>query len=177
MGVDQGCYVDDRTWYAHVNVHSGHFFRQWRELLYAGVDDETMYAQVEAASASGIDFTVTDDFRLGRLDAVPYDAGREALMRAVLEGLARRSSDIIDHLEAAAGRPYELILVAGHPTRVRLWRALREAAYGRPLERVLEPEAAAFGAAVLAAAALDPMRASAVVAARHRPHDTVASGP
>ena len=166
-GVDQGCYVDDHTWYAHINIHSGHFFQQWRELLYQGVDEAAMYAELEASDAAGIDFSVTDDLRLGRLDAVPYDADRGAVMCAVLEGLARRSAGIIEHLEQAAGRPYESILVAGHPTRIALWRRLRQTAYGRPIERVLEPEVTAFGAAVMAAAAVEPASAAGLVAARH----------
>jgi sugar (pentulose or hexulose) kinase len=152
-GIDQGRYVDDHTFYAHVNIHSGLFFQQWRDLLYPGVDEAVMYAELEAVAAAGVTFEVTDDSRVGRLDGVPYDASRAALMRAVLDGLARRSAAIIDRLERAAGRPYELVLVAGHPTRVPLWRALRRAAYARPMASVEEPEIAAFGAAVLAARA------------------------
>ena len=62
-------------------------------------------------------------------------------MRAVLEGLARRSAAIIDELEAASGSPYELILAAGHPTRIPLWRTLRMAAYGRPMAAVANQRA------------------------------------
>ncbi len=152
--IDQGCFVDDHTWYAHINIHSGHFFQQWRDLLYPGVDDEAMYAEVGAASSRGIIFELADDLRLGRLDAVPHDARRAALMRAILEGLARRSAAIVDRLEQASGGRYELLLVAGHPTRVPLWRTLRQGAYARPMAAVDEPEIAAFGAAVLAANAV-----------------------
>jgi xylulokinase len=165
-GVDQGCFVDDHTWYVHTNIHSGHFFKQWRELLYDGVDDVAMYAEVAAAGTDGITFDVADDMRRGRFEAVPYDAGRAVLMRAVLEGLARRSASIVRRLEIAAGRPYELILAAGHPARLPLWRALREAAYARPMAAVDEPEIAAFGAAVLAARAVVGDAAAPLVAAR-----------
>lgn len=154
QGIDQGCYVDDRRWYAHVNIHSGHFFQQWRELLYGGVDDDIMYAELAAASAAGIDFAVGPDPRLGHFAAVPYDADRAVLMRAVLDGLARRSAAIIGRLEEAGGVPYALVLVAGHPTRVPLWQALRQAAYERPMAAVEEPEIAAYGAAVVAARAV-----------------------
>ena len=85
-------------------------------------------------------------------------------MRAILEGLAHRSATIIDRLEQASGHPYELVLAAGHPTRVRLWRSLRQAAYGRPMAAVDEPEIAAFGAAALAAHAIDPVATSRLVA-------------
>jgi xylulokinase len=166
QGVDQGCYVDGDTWYAHVNIHSGHFFQQWHALLFEGVDDEAMYTAVAAADSAGIRFDVTDDLRLGRLDAVSYDADRAAIMRAVLEGLAGRSAAIIKRLEAAAGRPYEVVLTAGHPTRVPLWRELRRRAYDRPMARVTEPEITAFGAAVMAAHAVAGEDAADLVAGR-----------
>jgi sugar (pentulose or hexulose) kinase len=154
--LDQGCYVDDHAYYAHLAIPSGHIFRQWRGLLYEGVQDEDMYAEVAAAvpDAAGISFELLDDLRHGRLDHLPYTAGRAALMRAILAGLAHRSADLVDFLEAASGTTFELILAAGHPALVPLWRELRQAAYGRPLEVVSEPESAAFGAAVIAARAL-----------------------
>jgi sugar (pentulose or hexulose) kinase len=165
-GIDQGCYVDDSTWYAHVNIHSGHFFKQWKALLFDGITDEVMYGAIAAAESVGVAFDVTDDLRLGRFDAIPYDADRAAIMRAVLEGLARRSAAIIERLEAAAGSPYELVLTAGHPTRVPLWRKLRREAYGRPMAAVDEPESTAFGAAVMAAQAAEFPGAAELVARR-----------
>jgi len=167
-GVDQGCYVDDHTWYWHVNIHSGHFFQQWRELLFEGMADDDMYAAVGAADAAGIAFEIGDGLRLARLDAVPYDADRATLMRAVLEGLARHSAHIVARLERAAGQPYELLLVAGHPTGVPLWRELRRAVYERPMARVVEAEPTAFGAAVLAAQAIAPDAARALSAGREQ---------
>ena len=166
LGVDQGCYVDDDTWYQHINIHSGHFFQQWRALLFEGADDDAMYRAVAAADASDIRFVVADDLRLGRLDDVPYDADAAAVMRAVLEGLARRSGAIIERLEAAVGAPYELVLVAGHPTRVPFWRELRARTYDRPMARVTEPETTAFGAAVMAAHAIERDAPADVVAGR-----------
>ena len=168
QGVDQGCYVDDDSWYVHVNIHSGHFFRQWRTLLYGATDDEDLYAELSAAAPGGLSFEITSGQRLGRLDAVPYDADRAMILRAVLEGLARRSADIVSRLEDAAGHRYELILVAGHPAHVPLWRHLRESVYGRPLARVAEPEATAFGAAVIAARAVDPDASAGLVATLER---------
>ncbi len=165
-GIDQGCYVDGRTWYAHINIHSGHFFRQWRELLYPAATDSELYAEVEAADAGRASFEPSDDLRLARFDAVPYDADRAAMMRAVLEGLARRSAAIVDRLELASGSPFQVVLTAGHPTRVALWRALRKAAYARPMAVVDEPEPTAFGAAVLAAQAVGADGAGQLVAGR-----------
>jgi xylulokinase len=166
--VDQGCFVDGDSYYVHVNIHSGHFYQQWRSLLYATVDEPAMYAEVAAApaGAGGISFEMAGELRYGRLDHVPYDADRAVLMRAVLEGLARRSAAIIDQLEAASGSRYELILAAGHPTRVPLWRRLRSDAYGRPMAALDEPESTAFGAAVMAATAVGAPGAADLVARR-----------
>ena len=69
-------------------------------------------------------------------------------------------------LERATGRPYELVLLAGHPTRVPLWRQLRRAAYDRPVARVVEPETTAFGAAVMAAHAVRGGSSADLVASR-----------
>jgi xylulokinase len=154
--LDQGCFVDRDSYYAHVNIHSGHVFRQWRTLLYAGVDEATLYGELERlpVTGPGPTFDLLDDLRHARLDGLAYTAGRADILRAVLEGLARRSADIVSWLEDAVGLPFTRILAAGPTTGVPLWRSLREAAYGRPLDIVAEPEPTAYGAAVLAAAAL-----------------------
>jgi sugar (pentulose or hexulose) kinase len=151
--VDQGCYVDAGSWYAHVNIHSGHVFRQWRSLLYEGVDDVSLYADLEAVvpGPDGPVFDLLDDLRRGRLDRLPYTAGRDAILRAVLEGLARRSGDIVSHLERVVGRSFERILAVGLPTAIPLWRSLRDEAYAGRLDVVDEPEMTALGAALLAA--------------------------
>jgi xylulokinase len=87
-------------------------------------------------------------------------------MRAILEGLAQRSADIVDCLEGASGGPFRLILAAGHPTRVPIWKAIRMAAYDRPMAAVDEPESAAFGAAVIGAQAVGAAGADALIARR-----------
>jgi len=166
--IDQGCYVDAGSYYAHINIHSGHFFKQWRALLYRDVDDAAMYAEIRAAVAApgGVTFELSDDLRHGRLAGVPYVADRATLMRAILEGLAQRSADIIDSLEDATGSPYDLVLAAGHATRVPVWKELRMTAYGRPMAVVDEPESAAFGAAVMAAQAVGASGAGELIARR-----------
>ena len=127
-----------------------------------------MYGQIaaEPPGAQGVVFELHEDLRHGRLDWVPYAAGRATLMRAILEGLARRSADVVVFLEGISGTPYESILAAGHPTRVPLWNELRTVAYGRSMAIVDEPESAAFGAAVMAAQAVNLPAAAALVARR-----------
>jgi xylulokinase len=163
--VDQGCFVDGVSFYVHVNIHSGHVFRQWRSLLYEGVDDTAMYAELEAiAGEDAPTFDLLDDLRHGRLDQLSYTAGRAAILRAVLVGLARRSADIVAQLESEVGHRFERILAVGLPTSVPLWGSLRAAAYARPLVIVDQPEMTAFGAAVLAARAVSTEVGSQLVA-------------
>ena len=166
--LDQGCFIDRESYYAHVNIHAGHVFRQWRSLLYEGVDDAAMYAELDAAAGDedAPTFDLLDDLRHGRLDELPYTAGRAAIMRAVLVGLARRSADVVAQLESDVGHRFERILAVGLPTSVPLWRSLRASAYARPLVIVDQPEAAAFGAAVLAARAVTGDTGSHLIAAR-----------
>jgi xylulokinase len=165
--LDQGCYVDEHTYYGHVAIPSGHLYRQWRGFLYPGVDDAVLDAEARAAAdGDGITFELLDDLRHARLDGLPYTADRAAIMRAILEGLARRSGDIVAFIESCAGAPIVSVLAAGHATRQSFWRTLRQAAYGRPLITVDEAESAAFGAAVLAARAVSEDAAAHLVARR-----------
>jgi xylulokinase len=166
--LDQGCYVDERTYYGHVAIPSGHVFRQWRDFLYGGLDDAAMDAEVSAAAADheGVTFELLDDLRHARLDRLPYTADRAAIMGAILEGLARRSADIVSFIEACAGTPITSILAAGHATRQRVWLDLRRAFYDRPMITIDEPETAAYGAAFLAARAVIGDAAKHLVARR-----------
>lgn len=165
--IDQGCFVDGTSYYVHINIHSGHYFKQWRAMLYPDTDDAVMYDELESASTDGATrFELADDLRHARFLDVPYSADRATLMKAVLEGLAARSADIVGYLEQACGRPFEVILAAGHPTQVPLWKRLRLAAYGRPMAAIDEPESAAFGAAVIAARATAGSVADRMVARR-----------
>jgi xylulokinase len=127
-----------------------------------------MYAELEAAAGDkdAPTFDLLDDLRHGRLDQLPYTAGRAAIMRAVLVGLARRSADIVAQLESDVGHRFERILAVGLPATVPLWRSLRASAYARPLVIVDQPEMAAFGAAVLAARAVTGDAGSHLVPAR-----------
>ena len=170
LPIDQGCYVDSGTYYVHLPVPSGHVFQQWRSLLYADADEQMLYAEVArvAPGAGGIRFDLLDDLRYGRLDRLPYTADRATVMCAVLEGLARRSADVVRTLEEETGGRFERIVVAGHPTRVPYWRALRMATYGRPIAAVDESETAAMGAAILAAEAVGVPDPDRLVARRVR---------
>ena len=65
--LDQGCFVDGDAYYAHVNIHSGHFYQQWRELLYAGYRRGRHVRGARSCRSSGVTFELLDDLRLGAL--------------------------------------------------------------------------------------------------------------
>lgn len=165
-GLEQGCFVDDEHYYVHLGLPSGHVFKQWRSLLYDGTDDDAMYAEIAATEpgADGATFALTSDLRHGHLDRLPFAADRATVMRAVLEGLARSSADLVSALEEVVGYRFETIVAAGHPARVPFWRALRQETYRWPMTVVTEPESAARGAAIIAASSLDARLADALIA-------------
>lgn len=166
--LEQGCFVDGEHYYVHLGLPSGHVFRQWRSLLYDGTDDDAMYAEIAATprGAEGAIFTLSSDLRHGRFDELSLSADRATIMRAVLEGLARSSADLVSELEEISGRRFESILATGRPTREPIWRDLRRATYGRPLTIVPEPESAALGAAIIAATSVDAPGADALITRR-----------
>ena len=120
-----------------------------------------------AGAALAVDVEV--DLRQGRprgsvrLDGRTDDAtATQAGTFRILETLgvdAQREADgaivtrVVDPERTRA--PYELVLPAGHPTLVPFWRELRARTYDRPMARVSEPETTSFGAAVMAAHAIE----------------------
>ena len=75
---------------------------------------------------------------------------RRHLARAVLEGCAFALRDIVDGLDAL-GLAGDRIRVLGGGARDPLWMSIKSDVTGRVVERLAEPEATAYGAALLAA--------------------------
>ena len=75
---------------------------------------------------------------------------RRHLARAVLEGCAFALRDIVSGLDAL-GLAGDRIRVLGGGARDALWMAIKSDVTGRVVERLAEPEATAYGAALLAA--------------------------
>jgi len=75
---------------------------------------------------------------------------RRHLARAVMEGCAFALRDIVERMDAL-GLAGERIRVLGGGARDPVWVAIKADVTGRPVERLAEPEATAYGAALLAA--------------------------
>ena len=75
---------------------------------------------------------------------------RRHLSRAVLEGCAFALRDIVEGLDAL-GLASDRIRVLGGGARDALWTSIKSDVTGRVVERLTEPEATAYGGALLAA--------------------------
>lgn len=76
--------------------------------------------------------------------------GPAELLWSVLEGIAFLNREVLNRAEAAAGRPAEVVRLAGGGARSALWVRLKADALGRPVELCDQPEAGLVGAAAVA---------------------------
>lgn len=150
--IDLGSFVDSEHAYLHVAIPSGQLFGQWRALLYGDASDTELYSELERVPVGSDGIRCLVDRRRWRMTLrnVPTTAGRAAVMRSLLEGLAIVAERVTASLEAASGTQIVRVLAAGVPTRHRLWREIRAATCARPLSFVVVEEPSALGAALLA---------------------------
>ena len=76
--------------------------------------------------------------------------GPTDLLWAVLEGIALLNREVLSRAEAAAGRPAEVVRLAGGGARSALWARIKADALNRPVELCDQPEAGLIGAASVA---------------------------
>lgn len=150
--IDLGSFVDSEHTYLHVAIPAGHLFGQWRALLYADTSDAELYRELEGVPVGSDGIRCLVDRRRWRmtLHNVPTTAGRAAVMRSLLEGLAIVAEQVTASLEVASGTQIVRVLAAGVPTRHRLWREIRAATCARPMSFVAVEEPSALGVALLA---------------------------
>lgn len=150
--IDQGCFVDDQHYYIMASLPSGHVFKQWKQLIFSNVNEDEMYAEIDKVprSSEGVTFQLSTDLKQEFLSGLSYLAERSVIMRAILEGLALKSSEIINLFTKLSGENYKRLVVSGHPTRIKLWKNIRASVYNKNLMVVEEIETAALGAALLA---------------------------
>jgi len=73
------------------------------------------------------------------------------LIRAAMEGICYEMRDMLESLQEADFKPFELYRVTGGAARSSLWNQIQADIYGKPVETVTTSEATALGAAMLAA--------------------------
>jgi xylulokinase len=149
-----GRFVDDRHFYLHRQLPSGHLYRQWTELL-GLTDDESRAREAERLAAEplgSLGTTVVPGFdtdtRSTLLDLAPR-ASPYTVLRALLEGLACAALQVDRELIELTHRPITGAVAAGIPSASPFWQELRGQLAAAPLSVSLEDEAPALGAALL----------------------------
>ncbi|GMA62134.1 FGGY-family carbohydrate kinase [Alicyclobacillus fastidiosus] len=148
---EQGCFVDGLLYYIMISIPSGHLFQQWKELLYKNSDDEEIYQEMSITpiGCEGNQFIMSDDLCTWTLTGSNRFFERGTVMRAVQEGIAAVSRDVVNELFSLSDNEGKLY-VTGKPTSHLFWRNLRSEAYKRELHVIHEVESASLGAALMA---------------------------
>ncbi len=137
---------------------------RWLAETVLGVPEEQLFALAADAPAGcdGLVFipalggAVTprwNDRARGTFHGLQLGHDRRHLARAVLEGCAFALRDIVEALEGL-GIAGDRLRVVGGGARDGLWTSIKADVTGRVVERLIEPEATALGAALLAATGL-----------------------
>jgi len=113
----------------------------------AGGIASTVGAQV--FDAPGLDLPV-DGLSFSAISMMRSGEGREALARAVLEGMAYALRANVEQEQRLAGPAAAPVRLAGGMTRSAVWTAIVAGALGRPVDVARPPEASAHGAAICA---------------------------
>jgi xylulokinase len=92
-----------------------------------------------------------DDQVRGWFTGLHPGAGLPELSRAVLEGVAYSTRELLDAIEVAAGVGVDQLRISGGGSRSELWCQIVADATGRSIQRATEPDTAVVGAATLAA--------------------------
>ncbi|MGC4805070.1 FGGY-family carbohydrate kinase [Micromonospora sp. DT233] len=149
-GLDTGIFVAGGLRFVHRATPAGRYYQAWHDLLYPGVGDATLWAEL-AHVVDEVDPAVVEaDLRRVRLAALPMDVTRAHAMASLLKGLAVEAEATTGRLGRLTGVEITDVTVGGVAAGWPTWRRLRQDATGRRLSFVDEPEATVLGVAVLA---------------------------
>lgn len=149
-GVDTGVFVTGGLRYLHRATPSGRYYQTWHDLLYPGVDDDTMWTEITPEAGKATPASIYPDHRRLHLPPLPIDVPRGHIMASLLKGLATEAENTTTRLSHLGATEIADITVAGVPATSPTWRDLRQQATPRHLRFVLEPEATVLGVALLA---------------------------
>lgn len=149
-GIDAGVFVSGGLRFLHRATPAGRFYQAWREMLFPGTDDGSMWAEV-ARVVDEIGPAVIDaDRRRAQLAAMPMEITRGHAMASLLKGLAVEAETTTARLGQLGSIEIAEVTIGGVAAGWETWRRLRQQATGRRLRFVTEPEATVLGVAVLA---------------------------
>jgi len=182
------CHVVPHRWLSHGAMSSTGAALLWlRDEVFKESSRETFDAALETAGGlspasdipvflpymAGERSPVWDPFAKGVLFGLNLDAKREHLIRAVLEGCAFGTRQLLGIVEEAMGVPVSDILSIGGGAKIAAWTQIKADVTGRTFTVLDLNDAAAVGAAMLGAMAggyLDPTEIAV------RCHGTIPSG-
>lgn len=121
----------------------------------------------------GLGTPVWDFGARGTFTGITRGSGRPELVRAVLEGVAHRGSDLLESAETDSGLPIAALRVDGGMTSNDVFTQALADACGRPIEISPVLEATTLGAAFLAGMAVGTWADEADVAAAWTPRAVV----
>jgi xylulokinase len=78
--------------------------------------------------------------------------GRPEMIRSVLEGTAFELRMVEEALEGVLGRPFESLRLTGGGAKSTFWMQILADAFGKPIEKLKNPECTTLGAAILGGA-------------------------
>ncbi|MFI6824605.1 L-fuculokinase [Micromonospora sp. NPDC050187] len=149
-GLDTGIFVAGGLRFVHRATPSGRYYQAWHDMLYSGVPDATMWAELEQAVEQVDPATIDAGLRSLRLAVLPMDVTRAHVLASLLKGLAVEAEATTVRLGRLGGVDIADVTVAGVAAGWPTWRRLRQDATERRLRFVDEPEATVLGVAVLA---------------------------
>ena len=162
-GYAQGAMMLDRPYYYVVaaSFTSGASVDWLHRVVGAEIPHETLIGEAESvpAGSHGLHFLPTlrmgnpphpDPVARGSFVGLYPEANRGALYRAVLEGLAYESRQMLDGMLTGAGAPLiDQIRAVGGVSRNRLLMAIKAAVFDRTIKVLEMPESTGLGAAIL----------------------------
>ena len=73
------------------------------------------------------------------------------MMRSVMEGTSFETNMVKEAMETVLGKSFDTIRLSGGGAKSDLWSKIKADIFGRPVERLKEPDCASLGAAILGA--------------------------
>jgi xylulokinase len=160
-GYAQGVHVDGAHYYGLGGLFTSGACIDWfRRAVAGGVAYETLIAEAEATPPGSLGVCFMPHLRLanppnldpksrGAFIGLNADAGRGALFRALLEGLALEIRNALESLQVYSGAPLHTVYATGGGTRNQLLMQIKASVFNQTLHVVSVQDATALGAAVL----------------------------
>lgn len=149
-GVDAGIFVTGGLRFVHRATPSGRYYQAWRNLLYADVDDATMWDELAGVADETGPAVIDADRQQAQLAALPMEITRAHVMASLLKGLAAEAETTTARLGRLTGTAIADVTIGGVAAAWRTWRQLRREATHRRLRFVAEPEPTVLGVTLLA---------------------------